>query len=367
MKIYVNNDLINALTIGSSMAGRSKTMNILDYAKITFKKDRIIISSFDGNSAITKAFTSEVNEDNMSFCIYPKDFLATLRTLNDETIDISVSDRNVKIKHANGVITLPTANADEYPSPTIDKETKSFAVNSEHLAYLLTEARSFVGTDELRPAMTAIRLAFRNDNTLGVTATDAHVLYDNMMENDNGGLEAEGLLPPSMIPTILSAIGDNKETTTVSIGLKNIIFNTGDCKIVVRSIEGKYPNILSVIPTSHEISVTVPKRDFIKTLNRTMVTASKATTMIKFNIKDGQTSVTTEDLDFAKSSTETIKSEVNGNDILIGINGKMLLVCIDAIESENVILEMNAPNRAVVIRDGVNPQKTVLIMPVMIQ
>lgn len=367
MKIYVNNDLINALTIGSSMAGRSKTMNILDYAKITFKKDRIITSSFDGNSAITKVFISEVNEDNVSFCINPKDFLATLRTLDEENVEISVLDKNVQIKHANGVITLPTANADEFPTPTIDKETKSFTLNPECLAYLLTEARSFVGNDEIRPTMTGIRLSFKNDNTLRVSATDAHVLYDNIIKNDNNGEESECILTASMIPTILSAIGNTKNDVSISIGLKNIIFNSGDCKIIVRSIEGKYPNVLSVIPTSHEISVTMPKRDFIKTLNRTMVTASKVTTMIKFNVKDGQTNVYTEDLDYSKSSTETIKSEVNGNDILIGINGKMLLVCIDAIESDNITLEMNAPNRAIVIRDSENPQKTVLIMPVMIQ
>lgn len=365
MQINNNSEFIKAVTIGSSMAGKNKTIPILEYAKVTFKQGRIIVSSYDSESAITKVYqNSNETTDNVSFCISHNDFLGVLKALNDQVIDIDVNDKNVQIKHSNGVITLPIYNAEEYPTPAVEKEVKTYDISSELLFNVLKEAKNFVGRDEIRPAMKGVRLLF-NDNTMTVSSTDAHVLYNNVFEN-KGDEQSECILSSSIIPTVMSIL-QSTETTNVSIGQKNIVFKTDDCKVIARVIEGRYPNVNAVIPTSHSTTVKVSKKDFVSTLNRAMITASKATTMVKLNIKDGMMEVETEDVDYAKSSKEKVKVNVEGNDILIGLNCKMLLTCIDNIESEEITMEMSAPNRAVVLKDSQNESKTVLIMPVMIQ
>ena len=365
MQINNHEEFIKALTIGGSMAGKSKTLPILDYTKITFKQDKIIISSYDGNSTITKTIAnSNANNENVSFCISQKDFLDALKTFDNENVQIDVTERNVQIKHSNGVITLPIYNAEEYPTPAVEKEVKTYDISSELLFNVLKEAKNFVGRDEIRPAMTGVRFLF-SDNTMTVSSTDAHVLYNNVFEN-KGEEQSECILTSSIIPTVMSIL-QSTEMTNVSIGQKNIVFKTDDCKVIARVIEGRYPNVNAVIPTSHSTTVKVTKKDFVSTLNRAMITASKATTMVKLNIKEGMMEVEAEDIDYAKSSKEKVKVNVDGNDILIGLNCKMLLTCIDNIESEEITMEMSAPNRAVVLKDSQNESKTVLIMPVMIQ
>lgn len=360
-----NNEFVKALTIGSSLAGKSKTMVILENAKITFKQDRIIISSYDGNSAITKSVSNNSNvTDNVSFCIYPNDFLDVLKTLNQETIEIDVNKVNIQIKHSNGVITLPVANAEEFPTPNIDKDVKTFDIKSEQLFNMIKEAMNFVGRDEMRPVMTGVRLLFK-DNTLTASATDAHVLYNNIGESNASDESAECILSSSVIPNIMTMLQET-DVVTISVGTKNIIFKTDDCKIVARAIEGRYPNINAVIPASHSTLVKVSKKDFLAALNRTMITASKSTSMVKLNITNSNISMETEDIDFAKSSKDKVSAEVQGDDLIIGLNGKMLKTCINTIESDIITLEMSAPNRAVVIKDADNQNKTVLIMPVSI-
>lgn len=366
MQINNNSEFIKAVTIGSSMAGKNKTIPILEYAKVTFKQGRIIVSSYDSESAITKVYqNSNGATDNVSFCVSHNDFLGVLKALNDQVIDIDVNDKNVQIKHSNGVITLPIYNAEEYPTPAVEKEVKTYDISSELLFNVLKEAKNFVGRDEIRPAMTGVRLLFK-DNTLTASATDAHILYNNIGESNASDESAECILSSSVIPNIMTMLQET-DVVTISVGTKNIVFKTDDCKVIARVIEGKYPNVNAVIPTSHSTTVKVSKKDFVNTLNRAMITASKATTMVKLNIKDGMMEVETEDIDYAKSSKEKVKVNVEGNDILIGLNCKMLLTCIDNIESEEITMEMSAPNRAVVLKDSQNESKTVLIMPVMIQ
>lgn len=364
MQININNEFIKAVTIGSSMAGVNKTLPILDHVKITFKQNKIIVSSFDTNNAITKVYEDKTNqnENNTTFCVNKTDFLSVLSALVNEVVDIIINETNVQIKHSNGVITLPVANAEQYPTPNVDKELKSFTVSSEEILDILGEARNFVGNDEIRPVMTGVRLLFE-DNTMTVSATDAHVLYNNKVANSMTEDKSECIIPSGIIPTLMNILKDT-DNATINIGQSNVIVKTDDCKVVIRAIEGRYPNVMAVIPKEHSTTVNISKKDFVKTINRIMITASKATAMMKFDIGNGKLSVEAEDLDFAKSSKEEIQADIQGKDIVIGLNGRMLKTCIDAIESDNITLELSAPNRAVVLRDSANSEKTVLVMPI---
>lgn len=367
MKINSNiNDFIKAVTIGSQMAGKNSTLPILDYTKITFKNDRIIVSSFDMSTAITKVLLTQADPSitETSFLVNKKDFLSVLKTLSNESVEIDVTKVNVQIKHSNGVITLPTANVEEYPAPQVEKDVKNFSVKSNDLLYLFSEAVGFVGTDEIRPVMTGVRLLFGN-NEITASATDAHVLFNNKIENETSE-DTECIIPSSVVPILINTLKDT-ENVTVSVGTKNTVFKTEDSKVVVRSIEGRYPNVMAVIPKEHSTTIILDKQYFINSLNRTMVTASNATTMIKFNIYDNKMVIEAEDVDFAKSSKEEIKADIEGNDITIGFNGKKLMTCLGAVQSGNVVMELSAPNKAAILRDCDDVNKIVLVMPVMIQ
>jgi DNA polymerase III sliding clamp (beta) subunit (PCNA family) len=47
-------DFINALTIGGAMAGKNKTLPILESAKVEVSADTIAVHSFNGESWVTK-------------------------------------------------------------------------------------------------------------------------------------------------------------------------------------------------------------------------------------------------------------------------------------------------------------------------
>ena len=77
-----------------------------------------------------------------------------------------------------------------------------------------------------------------------------------------------------------------------------------------------------------------------------------------------------EDIDFANEARERLTCSYNGEDIEIGFNSKFLLEMLTNIETEEISLEMSAPNRAGILTPVGNTNKEedilMLVMPVML-
>jgi DNA polymerase III sliding clamp (beta) subunit (PCNA family) len=73
------------------------------------------------------------------------------------------------------------------------------------------------------------------------------------------------------------------------------------------------------------------------------------------------------DVDFAKKATDSVTSILTGEDNkTIGARGDFLSICLSNVLSENVTMEFGDFNRAFIFKDDATPNKTILLMPMMI-
>ena len=100
------------------------------------------------------------------------------------------------------------------------------------------------------------------------------------------------------------------------------------------------------------------------------VFANKATHQIRLKIAGSQLTISAEDLDFANEGHETLTCTYIGEDMEIGFNSKFVLEMLTNLESDEITIEMSAPNRAGIIvpTQKSNPAEDVLmlVMPVML-
>jgi len=77
-----------------------------------------------------------------------------------------------------------------------------------------------------------------------------------------------------------------------------------------------------------------------------------------------------EDIDFAKESKDRLTCSYEGDDLEIGFNSKFLLEMLNNIDTEEVRMEMSAPNRAGILMpvnsDNKDEDILMLVMPVML-
>ena len=369
MKVIVNRkEFIQALSLGSSLSGRNKALMALDYTRLVFKENKCKITSNDGEMAITTTYTTSdymMGEDTVY--IEAKTMLNALKSIKEEEVAIDFDEKSCVIKHNRGVFNIPYGYVDAYPIPQMDKDSTILSVESETLFNWMKDARRFVAYDQLRPVMNGVYL-FVRDNTIGVCASDGHRLYSDSKPYDSDA-NVDAILSSKAISTLLDTI-NNTESTTIYFGERNVAFKAGDTSIMCRKIDGRYPNFKSVIPQSHNFSIECNKEDFVESISRCLIMANQSS-LIRMTIStENQMELVTEDIDFSRKGQEFIDVENNtlkNGKLEIGFKGTFANVCMSAISSDKVRLELTDASRAIVMKDLDNEDKTLLLMPMAIQ
>ena len=216
--------------------------------------------------------------------------------------------------------------------------------------------------------MNCIYLQFLSSGATFV-ASDTHKLvrYSNNSVNTEGLNNASFMLPKkpaTMLKTVLA-----KETQDIILQFddKNAYFQLSEYEMICRLQEGQYPNYEAVIPTNNPNRLTISRQDFATILKRVSV-FSNSSNLIKLDIKSDQVKVTAEDIDFSISAEEKINAQYEGEDMRIGFKSSFLIAILNAINSENVVIQMSEPSRAGIIvpleKESESEDELMLLMPI---
>ena len=116
--------------------------------------------------------------------------------------------------------------------------------------------------------------------------------------------------------------------------------------------------------------MTIDRLSFYNSLRRVAIFANKSTHQVRLKIAGTDLSIFSEDIDFSNEAHERLSCQYVGEDIEIGFNSKFLLEMINNLDSEQVNLELSAPNRAGILIPQDNTKEgeniLMLVMPVML-
>ena len=150
----------------------------------------------------------------------------------------------------------------------------------------------------------------------------------------------------------------------------NAHFTFDNVVLVCRLIDGKYPNYEAVIPQSNPNVMLIDRSAFSSSVKRVAIFSNKTTHQIRLKLAGAEISVSAEDLDFSNKAHERISCDYQGDDMEIGFNSRFLLEMLSNLGSDNVRMEMSAPNRAglLIPADGMDDGEDLLmlVMPVML-
>ena len=355
-------DFINALTIGGAMAGKNKTLPILDSAKVEVTTDTISVHSFNGESWVTKQTKVESADTTFAFCINPNDLVKALKSLAEEVVTFSIEGNLLRIEHFKGTMEMPVVDSTEFPSPSIAVDGIKFDIESSKLKEWLFISSSFVSSDDLIPVMCGMYF-YSDEGRVGVCATDAHKLWCDSIDKH---CEDFGIVVPSSGIKPLAGLLEGCEGCVITINGNLFSVTMDNAKFHCRLVEGKFPNFKAVIPSNNPIKVDVSKSELQDSINRAQLMTNKSTSLLKLSVRDCSMDIEGNDVEFCKSAKETIKVEKKGDDITIGVKADILSIALSTVKSESFSLLLSKPERPILISEK-DDKKVILIMPMMLK
>ena len=98
--------------------------------------------------------------------------------------------------------------------------------------------------------------------------------------------------------------------------------------------------------------------------------ANQSTHQVRFKLSGKELLLSAEDIDFANEAKERLTCSYEGDDMEIGFNSRFLQEMLTNIDSDEIILEMSAPNRAGIMHPLAQENEAedilMLVMPVML-
>ena len=369
MQIEVNRkEFISALNVGGSMAGRVKTIPILEDVKITIKGTSAVISSFDNETAITKRTSIVSSTEDAMFCINPRNLVNILKTIKDENVSLYVVENVCTVVHSKGEATLPVEPAIDFPSPAKVKDAQVVTLPCEGLFEWFKRAKVFVASGEkaeLRPTLGRIYLYVENGE-VGVASSDSFKFFhDRMMVDELNDVTVDALITPRSIDAILEVVNGN-ETVDVSFGKKSIVFKVADAMVMSRLIEGAYPKFKVVFDRPYPIEVKIGREEFAESVSRATLSANMASMLLKLTIEpSGKIMIDSEDLFAQRKTHEEVACEVEGGSLEIGFKGSSLTDCLNTMDGETLIVSFNDHKSPAMFKESDGSAKAAVCLPML--
>jgi DNA polymerase-3 subunit beta len=373
MKFVVSStELLSRLQSISRVISSKNTLPILDNFLFDLSGNTLTIMASDLESSMRTHITLDNVDGNGKVAIEAKRLTDILKEFPEQPLifEINQETLGVDIISDNGKFSIVGVNGDEYPEMLKLNEESAVTVNIPGAVLLKGINKTFfaTGDDELRPVMSCIFIQF-NENGVTFVASDTHKLVKYTNSSVNPGNQASFILPKKPANMLKSVLGKGEQEIKLQFDDKNAYFQLSEYEMICRLQEGQYPNYETVIPTNNPNRLTISRADFATVLKRVSVFSSSSN-LIKLDIKADQVTVTAQDIDFSISAYEKINAQYEGEDMLIGFKSAFLVDILNAMNTENVVLQMSDPSRAGVIvpleKESEEEDELMLLMPMMI-
>lgn len=373
MKFVVSStELLSRLQSISRVISSKNTLPILDNFLFDLSGNTLTIMASDLESSMRTRISLDNVDGGGKVAIEAKRLTDILKEFPEQPLifEINQETLGVDIISDNGKFSIVGVNGDEYPEMLKLNEESAVTANIPGAILLKGINKTFfaTGDDELRPVMSCIFIQF-NENGATFVASDTHKLVKYTNSSVNTGSQASFILPKKPANMLKSVLGKGEQEIKLQFDDKNAYFQLSEYEMICRLQEGQYPNYEAVIPTNNPNRLTISRADFATVLKRVSVFSSSSN-LIKLDIKADQVTVTAQDIDFSISAYEKINAQYEGEDMLIGFKSAFLVDILNAMNTENVVLQMSDPSRAGVIvpleKESEQEDELMLLMPMMI-
>ncbi|HEX5427261.1 MAG TPA: DNA polymerase III subunit beta [Pedococcus sp.] len=273
------------------------------------------------------------------------------RNLPDKPVDIALDGNKVSVTCGSSRFSLMQMPADEYPTlPTAPEPSGTIAGD----VFTQAVAQVSVAADrgDTLPILTGVRVEIEGDKVT-LLATDRYRLAMRELTWNPGAADAShvALVPARTLSETAKALGASGSIEIAlgsSAGGDGLVgFEAGQRRTTTRLLDGEYPKVTSIFPTSVDSEAVVRTSELVEAVRRVALVAER-NTPVRLRFTDGQVTIEAGTGDDAQAS-EAVESTLTGPELEIAFNPSFLLDGLGVIGTDYARLSFTQPSRPAVL------------------
>jgi len=342
-----------------SITEKKSLMPILSNILIVFGRNKANIYSTD--LEISAAGYLDIStEYEKKIVVHGRKFLEILKELDNEEIELEVSDSTLTIRQKKTEFILSLQDPEEFPEIQPIEGKEQFIIDGKLLLDMIKKVIFAVSIDETRYILTGMYLEGK-DNSIRMVGTDGFRMA--ILRSEMKGISNfKGVVIPKRSITEIEKAIEPGEKVKVSIGEKQVQFNTEKTTLITRTIEGTFPDYENVMPANKNI-LSIDRETILRGLKKVSTIIGRSEPIKATMEKDSIVIEAESDIGRAK---ETMSAEYGGEKTNMNFNVRFLLDVFNNVDSKKVYIKAPADYGAVLIEGEGEENYKNIVMPIRI-
>ena len=373
MKIKVNkNEIFKLISKAQNIIEKRNTMPVLTNILLAAEKDLLTLYATDLEVSVKATCPVHVEKSGKAV-VSAKNLFDILKELPEGEVALEKLENNsLTIEQGKAYFHINGINSDEFPVfPSIT--TNTFTQFSPSTIKEMIEKTIYsVSTDESRYHLNGVLFESEASDQpmLRMVATDGHrlSLVDRNFLEAPSKLFKEGIIVPRKgLNEIRKVIDSLEATDNVDIAVEGVqlVVHTKDTLLMIRLIEGKYPNYKQLLPKNLNLHAVINKEKLISSLKRVSLVSNQKSKGVTFSFSNGVVEIFSNSPDLGEAKEE-IEVNYNEENLKIGFNARYILDVLSAIGENEVRMSFKDQNSPVLLGPKDDEKYKCVVMPMRI-
>jgi DNA polymerase III subunit beta len=357
-------ELKKALYRAQGIVERKTTMPILSNVLVNAGKTGVQVTAFDLDIGIVSEHPAEVMKPG-AVTVSAKYVFDIVQNLPEAQVTLRKLPNNyVEITSGSAHFKIVGMAPEEYPKLPKEENVSLVQVSGVTLLEMIKKTSFAISTDETRYILNGVFFEPKENGKVRMVATDGHRLALIERELSPGLKLKSGVILPRKGLNELKRLLDEAPEAECHLGFaeNSVLFKKPGLTMVMRLIDGQFPEYQRVIPKDGEKVIAVPKLRFLEGLKRIALLSADKSNAVKISLTQNQLRITSQNPDLGEAKDD-LEVNYKGADITIGFNARYLMDVLGAVDTDEVSLELGDEHSPGVLHGPQDKSYTAVVMP----
>ena len=351
MDLYIDrNELIQGLSRVQGIVERRSTNMALSHVLLSADGECLRMTATDTMLSLVGEYVARIETEG-ELTVDAQGFFQIAKSLPAQTVHLqSVAGNRLAIKSGSAEFHMVGLSAEDYPPLPGRDESMNLQIPGSNLKKLIEETIFAVSADDNRYGLNGAHweeiTSSNGEARIRVVTTDgSRLAYSEASYDGDFGMGRRMLLPRKALAEIrklcetVAGRSENDAIWEIGFGERSATFSTTGLTLMVRLIDGDFPDYRQVLPNGLKRKVTVDQKALIDALRRVAIVASDRNHSVRFVFEPDALVLTAQNVDMG-DAREEIPIELDGEPMYTGFNVRYFQDILSAVKSEKLEIHM---------------------------
>lgn len=368
MKLEIEKrDLLNLIGKTQNIVEKRNTMPILVNVLLEADTDNVKVFATDLEVSLTDQVKTKV-QTNGKVAVSAKSLFEIAKELGEGPITLTKKENNwLEIGQGKYKSRIVGISADEYPIfPTYNSQS-FIQIEAPVLKEMIDKTIFSVSTDETRYHLNGVFFELTPQAGFKMVATDGHrmSLVHKPSVEIKSNISHGVIIPRKGLHEIKKILEGVDGSVEIAIEGSQFILKHNTTTLMIRLIEGKYPNYQQFIPQALPQRIHIDREKFLTSLRRVSLLANQKSKAVLLNFTSGKMEISSNNPELG-DATEELDIDYKGSDIKIGFNAKFIQDILVSMNHDSIDFELKDHLSPGIIKPHSDISYTCVVMPMRI-